>query len=77
MIRDSDRRLRRPYMPIIPHWFPPTNGDSRSDLSLGNAVPDGSSHQEEADRVGERVLGVLRRRGLLAPSIVEPETLEL
>jgi alkanesulfonate monooxygenase len=23
---------------IIPHWFLPTNGDSRSDLSLGNAV---------------------------------------
>ncbi len=25
-------------MPITPHWFLPTNGDSRSDLSLGNAV---------------------------------------
>lgn len=25
-------------MPIVPHWFLPTNGDSRSDLSLGNAV---------------------------------------
>jgi alkanesulfonate monooxygenase len=25
-------------MPIIPHWFLPTSGDSRSDLSLGNAV---------------------------------------
>jgi alkanesulfonate monooxygenase len=23
---------------IVPHWFLPTNGDSRSDLSLGNAV---------------------------------------
>lgn len=25
-------------MPLTPHWFLPTNGDSRSDLSLGNAV---------------------------------------
>jgi alkanesulfonate monooxygenase len=25
-------------MTIVPHWFLPTNGDSRSDLSLGNAV---------------------------------------
>lgn len=25
-------------MPIVPHWFLPTNGDSRADLSLGNAV---------------------------------------
>ncbi|HEY1626664.1 MAG TPA: LLM class flavin-dependent oxidoreductase [Streptosporangiaceae bacterium] len=23
---------------IVPHWFLPTNGDSRTDLSLGNAV---------------------------------------
>ena len=25
-------------MTVILHWFLPTNGDSRSDLSLGNAV---------------------------------------
>jgi alkanesulfonate monooxygenase len=25
-------------MTIVPHWFLPTNGDSRSDVSLGNAV---------------------------------------
>jgi alkanesulfonate monooxygenase len=25
-------------MTVIPHWFLPTSGDSRSDLSLGNAV---------------------------------------
>jgi len=25
-------------MAIVPHWFLPTNGDSRTDLSLGNAV---------------------------------------
>jgi alkanesulfonate monooxygenase len=25
-------------MTVVPHWFLPTNGDSRSDLSLGNAV---------------------------------------
>jgi len=25
-------------MGIVAHWFLPTNGDSRTDLSLGNAV---------------------------------------
>jgi len=25
-------------MPIVPYWFLPTNGDSRTDLRLGNAV---------------------------------------
>jgi alkanesulfonate monooxygenase len=25
-------------MPVVLHWFLPTNGDSRTDLSLGNAV---------------------------------------
>jgi alkanesulfonate monooxygenase len=25
-------------MPVTPYWFLPTNGDSRNDLSLGNAV---------------------------------------
>ena len=25
-------------MPVVLHWFLPTNGDSRADLSLGNAV---------------------------------------
>jgi alkanesulfonate monooxygenase len=25
-------------MPVRLHWFLPTNGDSRTDLSLGNAV---------------------------------------
>ena len=25
-------------MGVVPHWFLPTNGDSRTDLSLGNAV---------------------------------------
>jgi alkanesulfonate monooxygenase len=25
-------------MGLVPHWFLPTNGDSRTDLSLGNAV---------------------------------------
>ena len=38
MIRSSCKRSQSPRMPIIPHWFLPTNGDSRSDLSLGNAV---------------------------------------
>ena len=25
-------------MGVVLHWFLPTNGDSRTDLSLGNAV---------------------------------------
>jgi hypothetical protein len=37
-------------MPIIPHWFLPTNGDSRSDLSLGNAV--GGEGSRVLDRDG-------------------------
>jgi alkanesulfonate monooxygenase len=42
-------------MPITPHWFLPTNGDSRSDLSLGNAVGahgtrvDGSGRERAPD----------------------------
>src|SRR5580658_11198435 len=31
-------RERQPHMGVVPHWFLPTNGDSRTDLSLGNAV---------------------------------------
>ena len=30
-------------MPIAAHWFLPTNGDSRTDLSLGNLTPLGSA----------------------------------
>jgi alkanesulfonate monooxygenase len=49
-------------MPIIPHWFLPTNGDSRSDLSLGNAVggevsrvldPDGSERAPTVGYIGQ------------------------
>src|SRR5215469_8717870 len=29
---------RQPVMGVVLHWFLPTNGDSRTDLSLGNAV---------------------------------------
>ena len=43
-------------MGIVPHWFLPTNGDSRSDLSLGNAV----------GVAGSRVTGNSRER---APDI--------
>jgi alkanesulfonate monooxygenase len=38
MILVPEQAIPRPRMPIIPHWFLPTNGDSPSDLSLGNAV---------------------------------------
>jgi alkanesulfonate monooxygenase len=34
-------------MTIVPHWFLPTNGDSRSDLSLGNAVGSEGSRVHE------------------------------
>lgn len=34
-------------MPVTLHWFLPTNGDSRSDLSLGNAVGVRSSRISE------------------------------
>ena len=39
--------------PITLHWFLPTNGDSRSDLSLGNAV--GVRGSRADDGSGERV----------------------
>jgi alkanesulfonate monooxygenase len=39
-------------MSITPHWFLPTNGDSRSDLSLGNAVGAAGSRALTGD--GER-----------------------
>jgi alkanesulfonate monooxygenase len=43
-------------MAVVPHWFLPTNGDSRSDLSLGNAV--GSEGSRVRDGSGERVADV-------------------
>jgi alkanesulfonate monooxygenase len=43
-------------MAVVPHWFLPTNGDSRSDLSLGNAV--GSEGSRVGDDSGERVADV-------------------
>jgi alkanesulfonate monooxygenase len=39
-------------MPVSLHWFLPTNGDSRSDLSLGNAV--GVSGSRVAEPAGDR-----------------------
>ncbi|MBO0788967.1 MAG: LLM class flavin-dependent oxidoreductase [Actinobacteria bacterium] len=34
-------------MPVVLHWFLPTNGDSRTDLSLGNAVGSAGSRVTE------------------------------
>jgi hypothetical protein len=48
-------------MTVTLHWFLPTHGDSRADLILS-----GYPHLEECYRVGEGVIPVLRRRGLLA-----------
>jgi alkanesulfonate monooxygenase len=39
-------------MTIVPHWFLPTSGDSRSDLSLGNAV--GGAGSRARSEGGER-----------------------
>ncbi|HEY2318266.1 MAG TPA: LLM class flavin-dependent oxidoreductase [Solirubrobacteraceae bacterium] len=39
-------------MPVTLHWFLPTNGDSRSDLSLGNAVGIRSSRAGGVHRPG-------------------------
>ncbi len=77
-------------MGVVLHWFLPTNGDSRTDLSLGNAVGAAGSHDEVAERiaeyyalgldefilsgyphleeayqVGEGLIPILRRRGLM------------
>src|ERR1700712_1747685 len=38
-------------MTVVPHWFLPTNGDSRSDLSLGNAVGAEGSRVDESGGV--------------------------
>ena len=40
-------------MPVTLHWFLPTNGDSRSDLSLGNAVGAAGS-RVEVDSIADR-----------------------
>lgn len=52
--------------PIRLHWFLPTNGDSRSDLSLGNAVGvrDSRAHDDGADRAPE--VGYLAQIALAA-----------
>jgi alkanesulfonate monooxygenase len=39
-------------MGIVPYWFLPTNGDSRTDLSLGNAVGAAGSRVTDGSVVG-------------------------
>ena len=41
-------------MPVTLHWFLPTNGDSRSDLSLGNAVGAAGSRVAVDDTSADR-----------------------
>jgi alkanesulfonate monooxygenase len=41
-------------MPVTLHWFLPTNGDSRSDLSLGNAVGAAGSRVDVNNTSGDR-----------------------
>jgi alkanesulfonate monooxygenase len=40
---------------IVPHWFLPTNGDSRTDLSLGNAVGSAGSRVTSDPVTGKAV----------------------
>jgi alkanesulfonate monooxygenase len=46
-------------------------------LGIDEFILSGYPHLEEAYQVGEGVLPILRRRGLLAPSTLEPESLEV
>ena len=41
-------------MPVRMHWFLPTNGDSRTDLSLGNAVGAHGARIEEAQTTARK-----------------------
>ena len=41
-------------MGVVLHWFLPTNGDSRTDLSLGNAVGAAGSRAAGDSRAGGR-----------------------
>ena len=43
-----DRLDRHKLMGVVLHWFLPTNGDSRTDLSLGNAVGAAGSRVTES-----------------------------
>ncbi|MGX6448750.1 LLM class flavin-dependent oxidoreductase [Patulibacter sp. S7RM1-6] len=47
-------------MPVTLHWFLPTNGDSRSDLSLGNAVGARGSRVAQAAGDGRDAVGDAR-----------------
>jgi alkanesulfonate monooxygenase len=47
------------------------------DLGIDEFILSGYPHLEEAYRVGEGVLPVLRRRGLLASHQPDPETVEV
>ncbi len=47
-------------MPVTLHWFLPTNGDSRSDLSLGNAVGAAGSRVDATGTSNHGVAGERR-----------------
>jgi alkanesulfonate monooxygenase len=48
----TDQEEASTSMPVVLHWFLPTNGDSRTDLSLGNAV--GAAGSRVVDGSSER-----------------------
>ena len=69
-------------MAPVPGWSvpirrSPTGSPSITRSGIDEFILSGYPHLEEAYQVGEGVLPILRRRGLLAPPIPEPETLEV
>jgi len=59
-------------MGVVLHWFLPTNGDSRTDLSLGNAVGAAGSRVREGGAVLAKV-GL--DRGAFACALNKPRKL--
>jgi alkanesulfonate monooxygenase len=56
-------------MAIVPHWFLPTNGDSRSDLSLGNAVGSEGSRIRDGDQARVPAVGYIGQIAQAAESL--------
>jgi alkanesulfonate monooxygenase len=57
--REFPGNARRLLMGVVLHWFLPTNGDSRTDLSLGNAVGSAGSRVSEGGRERAPDIGYL------------------
>jgi hypothetical protein len=59
-------------MPVTLHWFLPTNGDSRSDLSLGNAVGGAGSRALDGSASAHRPSTTSARSPALPKRSVSP-----